>query len=152
MSAKHSRALRAGLESLERRDNPSTISLSNTGTAFIVRSQPVINGQKVVTQVIATSKAVGQYVADFEVFYGIASNLGRGNGTITTANGDTIKLKLHSSIGIPTAPTGNRGKIAFTVDGGTGAYANAKGHGTLTGNVNFIYTFPYALNARIRTS
>jgi hypothetical protein len=162
MSAKRSRALRAGLESLERRETPTTHALaaaatthvadiSSKGFAAVILSQPIINGQKVVTMISGNSAAIGgSYTGELDVFYGLNSKLGAGTGVITTSTGATIKLSLKSTVQVPTMPLGQGDVIKFTVTGGTGTFANATGHGTLTGHVNYLFNFPYVVTGRIK--
>jgi hypothetical protein len=163
MSAKRSRALRAGLESLERRETPSTHTLaaaaattkvadiSGKGFAAVILSQPIINGQKVVTMISGSAPAIGgSYTGELDVFYGLDRKLGAGTGVITTSTGATINLSLKSTVQVPTMPLGQGDVIKFKVTGGTGTFANATGHGTLTGHVNYLFNFPYVVTGRIK--
>lgn len=154
MSVMRNRALRAGLEGLERRETPSThslasnvVSVHNSGAAVIAYSQPVQNGHVVDTITAATSKTLGSYTSEFDVFYVAGTRHGTGTGTLTAADGDKINLKLSAQLSSP----GQSGVIRFTVNGGTGAFANATGHGSLTGHVNILHNFRYSLHAKIRS-
>src|SRR5262249_3613450 len=77
MSAKRSRALRAGVERLERRETPSThalaaaaaaktVTINGTGTAHVIQSHPVVNGRELTSAASGTASVIGKYTATFE--------------------------------------------------------------------------------------
>jgi hypothetical protein len=162
MSAKRSRAFRAVFDSLERRETPSThalaaattkvVNIHGTGTAQVTSSIPVVNGQQIASSVSGQAKVLGKYTGQFNSFFGLSLTNGSGSGVITAADGDKINLTLTSSFGpeiksqihIP-------GRIHLTVTGGTGAFAKATGHGTLTGNFNtFPDTLTFTIHGQVR--
>jgi hypothetical protein len=158
MSAKGSRALRAGVERLERRETPSThaaaatvLQLGGTGTATVTASMPIVNAQSVATAISGNNRGLGNYTGALNLFYEFNGRFGAGNGVVAASNGDHINLSLTSQIHIPTIPGGgNTGVIHFKVTGGSGAFANATGHGVLVGNVNYSFPYTYTLQGRIR--
>jgi hypothetical protein len=189
MSAKRSKALRAGIEGLERRDNPSgavaavavhhadapshhadtaahhaaatsdhaaaaaanasSIAIRNRGHAAVLFSQPVVNGQEVLTVLDGTSKELGTYSGILDITYGRDPRKGTGIGVITAADGDEVELDLQSTITVPSRPHGNGGKIYFKIISGSGQFAGVTGRGTISGNVNTSYAYPYALQGHI---
>lgn len=160
MSAKRNRALRAGLEDLERRDNPSlalpaatatpVLNLSSTGHATVTASMPVVNGQKVQTALAGNLPGAGAYAGEVDVVYGVGIPVGLGTGHITLSTGDEIDFSVRGRNATPALPNGRGGILHLTVTGGTGVYAKATGHGTITGNVNILYNFVYNLRGLVR--
>jgi hypothetical protein len=163
MSAKRSRAFRAGFDSLERRETPSAhglaatstaklVNIHGTGIAVVTSSLPVVNGQQIATSVSGQSTVLGKYTGDFNSFFGLSLAQGSGTGAIRAADGDLIDLSLSGVFGTENKPQIHiPGIIHLKVTGGTGAFANATGHGTLTGQFNtFPNTFTFTFHARVR--
>jgi hypothetical protein len=153
MSAKRTRALRAGVEGLERRETPSSVNLASAGTAAVTFSHLITNGQDVTTMISGKSKGLGgSYTGELDVVYALNNPPGgSGTGVITTSSGDTIDLKLKSETQTPHKQLEEMGTMVFSVTGGTGAYANATGHGVFTGNINILNNFRFLLHGRVRT-
>jgi hypothetical protein len=121
--------------------------------AVVTLSQPVVNGQHVIASLHGKSRALGDYTGQFESFFGLGTGLGTGEGTLTAADGDQINVAFREDFQPPAGGQSHGpGRVTMVVTGGTGAFANATGHGTATGLANPTTSiFRYALNLRVRT-
>jgi hypothetical protein len=160
MSSKRSRAMRAGVEGLERRETPSThtsaaaaTAIRGAGAAVVTLSKPVVNGQEVDGIFSGASKVLGNYTGTFSSFFGLHRSQGAGVGVITTASGDTINIAYRESIQPGGTPRHHApGVVQMVVTGGTGAFANATGRGLATGKVDpALAAFKYTFHLRITT-
>lgn len=161
MPEKRSRGMRAAVEGLERRETPSShalaalpaakvVNFGGNGAATVNLSEPVVNGQEVFTSLAGSSKTLGKFSGQLDVIYGLDLTRGSGTGVLTASNGDVLDLNVSAVSNAPVSPHGRPGAIHFTVTGGTGAFANAKGQGVISGNVSVLYNYKFHLQGRVR--
>jgi hypothetical protein len=156
---------RPGVEGLERRDNPSThlaaaaaatttkaVAIHGSGNSVVTLSNPTINGQLVTNAINGTSKVLGAFNGQTNSFFGLGLSRSSGNGGLVAADGDTINFTLRGAFEPPeSAFRHSPGVVFMTVTGGTGAYANATGHGTETGIGNpIIGLFHFNLHLKVK--
>ena len=116
MSAKRSRAIRAGVEGLERRETPggahalaaaaaaSSVTIGGGGLAAITESAPAVNGQLATTVLVGTNRTLGSYSAQLAISYGNGLSRGLGSGVFTASDGDTIDVRLKATAPPPVFP------------------------------------------------
>ena len=130
-----SKRFRAGVERLERREVLSTLgTFAGHGIGALVSRLPIPNGSyETVSTLKGSSRSVGAFtgrvVTDFDVDqYHVIG----GRAVFTDSVGDTLTATVSGAYQKPKhGLTHVSGTLTLTVVSGTGALANATGHGRL---------------------